>query len=196
MNHDNELRIDTRIRNNRLYRLIFDNYPSVLKFCEALGVHPVEVGAYLNLKKSPILKNGYGYRRTCRRIADHFFLPVEEIFPIELYQLKEHELSLEMRIEHLPFHECTELEGGDDPNVEAEISELRERIEEVLSTLNPRYAKILRMRFGLEGSNGEETLDEVAGEFQVTKERIRQMEAKALRKLRHPSRSRKLKDFF
>ncbi|GAI37124.1 unnamed protein product, partial [marine sediment metagenome] len=71
---------------------------------------------------------------------------------------------------------------------------LKEQIEEVLSTLSPREQKVLQLRFGLEDGRSR-TLEEVGKKFSVTRERIRQIEAKALRKLRHPSRSRKLKDY-
>ena len=71
---------------------------------------------------------------------------------------------------------------------------LKELVEDVLETLNIRERRVLQMRFGLEDGRGR-TLEEVGREFGVTRERIRQIEAKALRKLRHPSRSRKLKDF-
>ena len=71
---------------------------------------------------------------------------------------------------------------------------LKEQTAEVLRTLNPREEKIIRMRFGLEDGS-ERTLEEVGQSFQVTRERIRQIEGKALRKLRHPSRSRKLRAF-
>ncbi len=73
---------------------------------------------------------------------------------------------------------------------------LREATMEVLNTLTPREAQILKMRFGLDAEGHERTLEEVGRHFSVTRERIRQIEAKALRKLRHPSRSRKLKTFF
>ena len=72
---------------------------------------------------------------------------------------------------------------------------VRERTAQVLRTLSPREEKIIRMRFGMEDGS-EHTLEEVGREFSVTRERIRQIEAKALRKLRHPSRSEKLKSFF
>jgi len=71
---------------------------------------------------------------------------------------------------------------------------IRDRIEEVLSTLNPREQRVLQLRFGLEDGRAR-TLEEVGREFGVTRERIRQIEAKALRKLRHPSRSKRLKDY-
>jgi RNA polymerase primary sigma factor len=79
--------------------------------------------------------------------------------------------------------------------IEAASKELlKENIEEVLSTLSDREAKVLKMRFGLEGKNPM-TLEEVGKEFGVTRERIRQIEAKALRKLKHPSRRKKLQDY-
>jgi RNA polymerase primary sigma factor len=71
---------------------------------------------------------------------------------------------------------------------------LKEQIEEVLGTLTPREERIIQLRFGLEDGRSR-TLEEVGGEFRVTRERIRQIEAKAIRKLRHPSRSHKLKDY-
>ena len=74
------------------------------------------------------------------------------------------------------------------------MSLLKEQLAEVLKTLTPREEKVLKLRFGLEDGNPK-TLEEVGKEFNVTRERIRQIEAKALRKLRHPTRSKKLKDF-
>ena len=71
---------------------------------------------------------------------------------------------------------------------------LKEQVQEVVGTLTPREQKVLILRFGLEDGRSR-TLEEVGREFNVTRERIRQIEAKALRKLRHPSRSRKLKDY-
>ena len=72
---------------------------------------------------------------------------------------------------------------------------LRDEVSEVLKTLTPREAKVIRLRFGLTDDGAQRTLEEVGAFFNVTRERIRQIEAKALRKLRHPSRSRKLKDY-
>ncbi len=76
----------------------------------------------------------------------------------------------------------------------AAFSLLQDQLQEVLNTLTPREQKVLRLRFGLDDGRAR-TLEEVGKEFNVTRERIRQIEAKALRKLRHPSRSRKLKDY-
>jgi RNA polymerase primary sigma factor len=80
------------------------------------------------------------------------------------------------------------------PHDSAAYTLLKEQLEEVMGTLTPREAKVLKLRFGLEDGKAR-TLEEVGREFQVTRERIRQIEAKALRKLRHPSRSKRLKDY-
>jgi RNA polymerase primary sigma factor len=72
---------------------------------------------------------------------------------------------------------------------------LRDEVSDVLKTLTPREAKVIRLRFGLTEDGAQRTLEEVGAFFNVTRERIRQIEAKALRKLRHPSRSKRLKDF-
>ena len=80
------------------------------------------------------------------------------------------------------------------PSEAAAYSLLKEQLEDVLCTLNEREQKVLKLRFGLEDGRAR-TLEEVGKEFDVTRERIRQIEAKALRKLRHPSRSKKLKDY-
>jgi RNA polymerase primary sigma factor len=85
-------------------------------------------------------------------------------------------------------------EDASAPAEAASYTLLREQLSDVLHTLTPREEKVLRLRFGLEDGRPR-TLEEVGREFQVTRERIRQIEAKALRKLRHPSRSKKLKDF-
>jgi len=85
-------------------------------------------------------------------------------------------------------------EDASEPAEAASFTLLREQLSEVLNTLTPREEKVLRLRFGIEDGRTR-TLEEVGKEFNVTRERIRQIEAKALRKLRHPSRSKKLKDF-
>jgi RNA polymerase primary sigma factor len=85
-------------------------------------------------------------------------------------------------------------QAGLAPSDSALYASLREATKDVLDSLTPREAKVLRMRFGIE-MNTDHTLEEVGKQFDVTRERIRQIEAKALRKLRHPSRSEKLRSF-
>ena len=83
--------------------------------------------------------------------------------------------------------------SDEDAYYSAESHMLRDELEDILSTLTPREEKVIRLRYGFDGH--ERTLEEVGAEFNVTRERIRQIEAKALRKLRHPSRSKRIKDY-
>ena len=128
-------------------------------------------------------------------IAEKMGLPVERVR--EIQKISQEPVSLET-----PIGEEEDSHLGDfiqDENVPvpadaAAFTLLKEQLDEVLGTLTEREQKVLRLRFGLDDSRAR-TLEEVGKEFNVTRERIRQIEAKALRKLRHPSRSRKLKDY-
>jgi RNA polymerase primary sigma factor len=122
-------------------------------------------------------------------------LPAERV--TEIMKLTQLPLSLET-----PIGDEGDTHLGDfieDPNAlappeAASRQLLKDQIDDVMATLTPRERRIMQLRFGLEDGRAR-TLEEVGKEFNVTRERIRQIEAKALRKLRHPSRSRKLKDF-
>ena len=128
-------------------------------------------------------------------IAEEMSMPVERVR--EILKISQEPVSLET-----PIGEEEDSHLGDfiqDDNVPvpadaAAFTMLKEQLEEVLGTLTEREQKVLRLRFGLDDGRAR-TLEEVGKEFNVTRERIRQIEAKALRKLRHPSRSRKLKDY-
>ena len=137
----------------------------------------------------------YGREPTPEEIAEAMNLPVERV--LEISKISQEPVSLET-----PIGEEEDSHLGDfiqDDNVPvpadaAAFTLLKEQLVEVLSTLTDREQKVLRLRFGLDDGRAR-TLEEVGKEFNVTRERIRQIEAKALRKLRHPSRSRKLKDY-
>lgn len=130
-----------------------------------------------------------------KEIAEEMKMPVERVR--EILKISQEPVSLET-----PIGEEEDSHLGDfikDDNVPvpadaATFTLLKEQLEEVLGTLTEREQKVLTLRFGLEDGRAR-TLEEVGKEFNVTRERIRQIEAKALRKLRHPSRSRKLKDY-
>ena len=132
---------------------------------------------------------------TMEEIAEEMKMPVERVR--EILKISQEPVSLET-----PIGEEEDSHLGDfiqDDNVPvpadaAAFTLLKEQLEEVLGTLTEREQKVLTLRFGLEDGRAR-TLEEVGKEFNVTRERIRQIEAKALRKLRHPSRSRKLKDY-
>lgn len=182
-------------RNDRLHDLIFRHYPSIMGFCKDLKISPSELHFLLNRRGSPLCKNTGEYRLPCKKIAERFYEDIEELFPLELYQLTESELTHEMRFGQLPLQECTELESDNDPFSEVLMKERAERIEEVLATIKPRHAQILRMRFGLNDSGKIYTLDEIAQLWNTKRESIRQSQATALRKLRKSDMRKKLEDF-
>ena len=122
-------------------------------------------------------------------------MPVDKVR--EIMRVAQEPVSLETPIgEEEDSHLGDFIQDDDAPAPQDAASHtlLKEQLGEVLDTLTPREEKVLRLRFGLEDGRSR-TLEEVGKEFNVTRERIRQIEAKALRKLRHPSRSKKLKDF-
>lgn len=158
-----------------------------------IPVHMVETINKL-IRVSRQLLQELGREPTPEEIAEEMDMPVERVR--EILKISQEPVSLET-----PIGEEEDSHLGDfiqDDNVPvpadaATFTLLKEQLSEVLSTLTEREQKVLILRFGLEDGRGR-TLEEVGKEFNVTRERIRQIEAKALRKLRHPSRSRKLKD--
>ena len=159
-----------------------------------IPVHMVETINKL-IRVSRQLLQELGREPTPEEIAEEMKMPVERVR--EILKISQEPVSLET-----PIGEEEDSHLGDfikDDNVPvpadaAAVTLLKEQLEEVLGTLTEREQKVLTLRFGLEDGRAR-TLEEVGKEFNVTRERIRQIEAKALRKLRHPSRSRKLKDY-
>ncbi len=159
-----------------------------------IPVHMVETINKL-IRVSRQLLQELGREPTPEEIAEEMNMPVERVR--EILKISQEPVSLET-----PIGEEEDSHLGDfiqDDNVPvpadaAAFSLLKEQLNEVLGTLTEREQKVLRLRFGLDDGRAR-TLEEVGKEFNVTRERIRQIEAKALRKLRHPSRSRKLKDY-
>ena len=132
---------------------------------------------------------------TAEEIAEEMDISVERVR--EIMKIAQEPVSLETPIgeeEDSHLGDFIEDQEAQAPADAASFLLLKEQLEEVLSTLTPREMKVLRLRFGLDDGRAR-TLEEVGQSFGVTRERIRQIEAKALRKLRHPSRSKKLKDF-
>lgn len=132
---------------------------------------------------------------SAEEIAQAMNLPVEKVE--EILKIAQEPVSLETPIgeeEDSHLGDFIQDEGTSEPAEAASFNLLREQLVDVLKSLTPREETVLRMRFGLEDGHPR-TLEEVGKEFNVTRERIRQIESKALRKLRHPSRSKKLRDF-
>ncbi len=159
-----------------------------------IPVHMVETINRL-LKTSRRLAQEYGREPNSTEIAKEMDLSSEKVR--EIVKVSQLPISLESPIgeeEDSPLGNSIEDRNALPPVDAASKQLLKEQIEDVLYTLTPREKRVLQLRFGLEDGRSR-TLEEVGKEFNVTRERIRQIEAKALRKLRHPSRSRKLKDY-
>ncbi len=159
-----------------------------------IPVHMVETINKVKKVQSQLLHQN-GHEPSPDEIAEEIDMPVDKVR--EIMRVAQEPVSLETPIgEEEDSHLGDFIPDNDAPAPADAASHtmLREQLADVLSTLTPREAKVLRLRFGLEDGRSR-TLEEVGKEFNVTRERIRQIEAKALRKLRHPSHSRKLKDY-
>ena len=159
-----------------------------------IPVHMVETINRV-LRTSHAMVQKLGREPTTKEIADE--LHIEESKVEEVLKIAQEPVSLETPIgeeEDSHLGDFIQDDEASQPSEEATYTLLREQLEEVLSTLTPREEQVLRMRFGLVDGKPH-TLEEVGKQFDVTRERIRQIESKALRKLRHPSRSKKLRDF-
>ena len=159
-----------------------------------IPVHMVETINKL-IRTSRHLLQQLGREPTPEEIAAEMEIPVEKV--MEIQKIAQDPVSLETPIGEEDDSHLGDFIQDDDspaPHDSAAYTLLKEQLEEVMNTLTPREAKVLKLRFGLVDGKAR-TLEEVGKEFNVTRERIRQIEAKALRKLRHPSRSKKLKDY-
>ena len=159
-----------------------------------IPVHMVETINKL-IRTSRHLLQQLGREPTPEEIAKEMEIPVEKV--MEIQKIAQDPVSLETPIGEEDDSHLGDFIQDDDspaPQDSAAYTLLKEQLEEVMGTLTPREAKVLKLRFGLEDGKAR-TLEEVGKEFMVTRERIRQIEAKALRKLRHPTRSKKLRDY-
>ena len=146
-------------------------------------------------KVSSQLLHETGHDPSAGEIAEKLNMPAERVR--EIMRIAQDPVSLETPIGEEEDSHLGDFIPDDDapaPADAASLMLLKEQLNDVLSTLTDREAKVLKLRFGLEDGRSR-TLEEVGKEFDVTRERIRQIEAKALLKLRHPSRSKKVKDF-
>ena len=159
-----------------------------------IPVHMVETINKV-IRVSRQLLQELGHDPSPEEIAEEMSMPVERVR--EILKIAQEPVSLETPIgeeEDSHLGDFIPDEDASEPAEAASFTLLKEQLVEVLSTLTPREEKVLKLRFGIEDGRTR-TLEEVGKEFNVTRERIRQIEAKALRKLRHPSRSKKLRDF-
>ena len=159
-----------------------------------IPVHMVET-INKTIRVSRQLLQELGHDPSAEEIAKEMGMPAEKVR--DILRIAQEPVSMETPIgeeEDSHLGDFIPDEDASEPSEAASFSLLREQLEEVLDTLTPREKKVLELRFGMADGHSR-TLEEVGKEFNVTRERIRQIEAKALRKLRHPSRSKKLRDF-
>ena len=159
-----------------------------------IPVHMVETINKV-IRVSRQLLQELGHDPSAEEIAAEMNIPVEKVR--DILKIAQEPVSLETPIgeeEDSHLGDFIPDEDASEPSEAASFSLLKEQLMSVLATITPREEKVLRLRFGIEDGRTR-TLEEVGKEFNVTRERIRQIEAKALRKLRHPSRSKKLRDF-
>ena len=192
-----DLLVQSRFRNAILWEQMAGRTSA--EICREIGCEDSQFGALLNLKISPTNPRRGGWRTVAIKIADYFRMLPEDLFPASLYALTlpdrvERTYESEQVMLSLQCAEARMLPDATSLDDKLNSQELTEKIDETLGTLSPREAKIIVRRFGLDG-DGEHTLEEVGEEFAINKERVRQIEARALRHLRHPSRSKNLRPF-
>ncbi len=187
----NDIRIDIKVRNNRLISLIEERYSNVSQFCREHDLAPTKVGEFCNLKESPLRKGkkkGLGWREYALKIADALGVLPDELWPEHMQELK---LEVNTGFTTVTTDRVQELLGSThktDPLLAYQKEETENVVAHALKFLTEREQTVLSLRFGL-GGKPPQTLAETGEAIGTSQERVRQIEAKALRKLRHPNRS-------
>ena len=184
----NDYRVKITIRNERLLAAMEGmGYKSVAEFSRSQGLNGVKVREIFNGKIPPLDREGNPKELT-KEILEILNLTIEKAFTEkQLKGFKKH--TFEVKIEEEKLLQI--ISPAKNQEIKVIEQEVKSKLSEILSTLTPREEKILRMRFGI-GMNTDHTLEEVGLQFSVTRDRIRQIEDKALRKLKHPTVARKL----
>ena len=190
-----EIRVEARIRNNVLWHQIFDRYSSVAEFCrQHPGMQQTQVGALLNGCLNPRSPKKGEYRKVCLELARIFGLHPDDLFPSRFYELEKTKMAAEIPFAALPSAD-REVLFLPDTTMDAVVrAELQRSVGTALGQLSTREEKVLRLRFGLNGED-EHTREEIGKILGVTRERARQIELRALNRLRHPLRSNALRTF-
>ena len=184
----NDYRVKITIRNERLLAAMEGmGYKSVAEFSRNQGLNSVKVREIFSGKIPPLDREGNPKELT-KEILEILNLTIEKAFTEkQLKGFKKH--TFEVKIEEEKLLQI--ISPAKNQEIKVIEQEVKSKLSEILSALTPREEKILRMRFGI-GMNTDHTLEEVGRKFFVTRDRIRQIEARALRKLKHPSRSKQL----
>lgn len=211
---DATVRVEARFKNARLYNAIVGHavclhtdprlaalvsaHP-IRSWCHFVGIQATTVYDLLNLKAGPLRKDGT-LRPVCVAIAGHLGLDVQWLFPDEVYRIKwPRVVAKDVSHEHfvprfVPLARAAGLLVSATQDQDLNVRQLGEQVAHQLHTLTPREEHVVKLLFGVAGHE-EHTLGEVASIYNVSAERIRQVKAKALRKLRHPRRARSLAPF-
>lgn len=200
---DGDLRVEMRLKNNRLWEPIYDRFGTVAAFCKGeKGMSQCEVGRLINLKCSPFrVVKGWQtgeYREVCLRIATKLELPPEYLFPDELYEKfvgKETTGAVtvsSLNIAEVDYKSILLAPAPEESGIsEFDFSELREKLDEVLKTLQPRLRLAIELRHGLNG-NEEHTFEEIGKKMRVGLTRAMQVYNRAIRELQVPYRAKKI----
>ena len=178
-------RIEARVRNNRLRWLIHDSHATTSAFCRVAGFSATIVGMLLNLKMSPIGKRG-AYRKPCLDLAAHFHVIEEWLFPPELYErfAEVQQFTTERDTpEILPLTDETELLAL--PDTRNQARHVRAVLERAMASLSSGEKRVLTRLYGWD-DNQPMTRRACGEELGIGRERVRMIEARAIRKLRHP----------
>lgn len=194
------------MRNNVLWHAIFDKYKNVNQFCvkesrPGCNFSPAEVGRLLNFKASPFIEgNPDKLRQISLRLVIVLGIPAEELFPAHLYQkklsgVKVVEVDSFSALPGSVVHQIHALPAPVAAELSLERRELRERIERVLHTLPFRHREMIKMYFGLEDDGYEYSYEEIGRIFGISKENAWQYVSTGIKRLQHPVRKRRLKEF-
>lgn len=186
---DKEIRVEARIKNNVLWHAMYDQWPTVAEFCRANDPDCSKVYRLLSLRMSPIYREkggGLCYRAIALKLADALFMAPDELFPSNLYSLKQTEAVFEISFAALPdAREILRLPSGTTPEDEVAELELRAAVARAVNDLPPRLKTIVLERF-VEGKY----LHEIGAEFNLSRERIRELGEQGLAKIRAHIRTR------
>ena len=192
-----DLRVELRCRNNVLWHAIFDVAGSVNAFCRHHRLQPTEVGRLLNLSMSPYLSSTGDLAALPRRLCALTGLGRDVLWPPHLYSgvLPQGAVAEVSGLLLVSLREARHL-ALPAAQEDAQITEeLKENVQVVLNTLPPRQAYVIASLFGLTADETPRTKVEIAADLCISAARVQQIETRALRKLRHPSRSRALRPF-
>ena len=189
-----DYRIEIKVKNNRLLtKMEAAGYSSVAKFAEAIGMNRTVIYRIVSMKSAALDEEGY-YRPEALRIAEFLNCTPQDIYPPAQMRgtMKENKAQITANANEVDSLTSSLRTLAFSPERKMILDEAKQALKAVMMTLTPKEQRILDLRYGL--TYGEEkTLDEVGAMFGVSRERIRQQEMKALRKMRHPSKSKELR---